>query len=422
MSPTSVTPTHSPPPPQESAASGTPTVAAEIPKPVAAPLRAGAMRGYYVVHVLAALFPLGVACAVYGTRTIGTVLLVLAAATLATFCWRRIGMRGHALHYPHVLWLALLLGMLLPPHLLSDGVKGFFTLPPYAWTIPISGAFLLVLFLWLLGGVGYARFHPVLLVLLLLVIFYHDALRPRLILHRSHMLTGNLTDVGGELADSRATRDEPWIRWRETAANHSVFVKSPAAYSLSNYTRERTVEEGSRVAIENVIQDALPPLEDLVIAGHPGSIGSSSAIAVIVGGLFLVYRGIIDYRVPLLVVMAAFAALLVLPVPIVISDTGTQWEPLIMPRINQDLPVIITFINYEMLATPLLFMAFFLAGSPPVCPTSARARLVYATVVGILAAALQLYISAPFGAYLALGLGGMLTPWLDKVLRTKPIV
>ena len=422
MSSSSITPTHSPPPPPEPAASGTPTVATETPRPVAASLRAGAMRGYYVVHVLAALFPLGVACAVYGTRTIGTVLLVLAAAALATFCWRRIGMRGHALHYPHVLWLALLLGMLLPPHLLSDGVKGFFTLPPHAWTIPISGAFLLVLFLWLLGGVGYARFHPVLLVLLLLVIFYHDALRPRLILHRSHMLSGNLTDVGGELADSRATRDEPWIRWRETAANHSVFVKSPAAYSLSNYTRERTVEEGSRVAIENMIQDALPPLEDLVIAGHPGPIGSSSAIAVIVGGLFLVYRGIIDYRVPLLVVMAAFAALLVLPVPIVISDTGTQWEPLIMPRINQDLPVIITFINYEMLATPLLFTAFFLAGSAPVCPTSSRARLVYATVVGILAAALQLYISAPFGAYLALGLGGMLTPWLDKVLRTKPIV
>jgi Na+-transporting NADH:ubiquinone oxidoreductase subunit NqrB len=236
------------------------------------------------------------------------------------------------------------------------------------------------------------------------------------------MLTGNLTDIGGELADSRATRDEPWIRWRETAANHSVFVKSPAAYSLSNYTRERSVEEGSRVAIENMIQDALPPLEDLVIAGHPGPIGSSSAIAVIVGGLFLVYRGIIDYRVPLLVAMAAFAAFLVLPVPIAVSATGAQWQPLVMPRLNQDLPVIITFINYEMLATPLLFTAFFLAASPPVCPTSSKARLAYATTVGILAAALQLYVSAPFGAYVALGLGGLLTPWLDKVLRTKPIV
>ncbi len=70
----------------------------------------------------------------------------------------------------------------------------------------------------------------------------------------------------------------------------------------------------------------------------------------------------------------------------------------------------------------VMITAFFLAASPPVCPTSGRARLVYATVVGLLAAAAQLYVSAPFGAYLALGLGGMLTPWLDKVLRTKPIV
>ena len=380
------------------------------------------MRGFYTVHVLAAFFPLAVASALYGWRSIGTVALVLGTAAFATFCWRRIGMRGHTLHYAHVLWLALLLAMLLPAHLLSEGVPTFFTLPANAWAIPICGAFLLVLFLWLLGGVGYARFHPVLLVYLLLVIFYHDALRPRLLLHRSHMLGGNLTDVGGELADSQATRDEPWIRWRERPANHSVFVKSPAAYSLSNYTRERSVEEGTRLDLESMMQDALPPLEDLVIAGHPGPIGASSAIAVIVGGLFLVYRGILDYRVPLLIVMAAFAALLVLPVPVAIEQAGAQWRALIMPRPNQDLPVVITFIIYEMLATPLLFTAFFLAGSAPVCPTAPRARLAYATVIGILAAALQLYVSAPFGAYLALGLGGLLTPRLDRVLRAKPIV
>ena len=38
--------------------------------------------------------------------------------------------------------------------------------------------------------------------------------------------------------------------------------------------------------------------------------------------------------------------------PIAIDQDGAQWEPLIMPRLNQDLPVIITFINYEILATP----------------------------------------------------------------------
>ena len=82
----------------------------------------------------------------------------------------------------------------------------------------------------------------------------------------------------------------------------------------------------------------------------------------------------------------------------------------------------ITFVNYEILASPLLFVAFFLATSPSIRPLTRRGRVLYATVVGLLAAVFQLYVSVAFGSILALMTASLLTPTLDKWLRPRPLV
>ena len=112
----------------------------------------------------------------------------------------------------------------------------------------------------------------------------------------------------------------------------------------------------------------MPPLEDLIVGGAPGPIGTSSAIAVIIGGMFLMYRGVIDYRVPLLIFLAALISLLVLPVPVAIKETTRSWHWLAMRDPDVTLPVVFTFANYELMASPLLFVAFFLATEPSVRP------------------------------------------------------
>jgi hypothetical protein len=46
--------------------------------------------------------------------------------------------------------------------------------------------------------------------------------------------------------------------------------------------------------------------------------------------MFLLYRGVIDYRVPLLVLISALLCLLLLPVPVVITDNAREWRWLAM--------------------------------------------------------------------------------------------
>ena len=85
-------------------------------------------------------------------------------------------------------------------------------------------------------------------------------------------------------------------------------------------------------------------------------------------------------------------------------------------------PVAITFISYELMAGPLLFVAFFLAAGPGARPMTRRGRAVYAVLIGAAAAAAQLYLDVSYGPYLALLVVGLLTPLLDRVFLPRPLV
>jgi electron transport complex protein RnfD len=140
------------------------------------------------------------------------------------------------------------------------------------------------------------------------------------------------------------------------------------------------------------------------------------------GGLYLLYKGMIDYRVPLLIVLAAFVTFLVLPIPVVITENIPRWRWLAVNQPGVGWSWAITFANYELMAGPLLFVACFMATAPGVRPMTRRARAIYAILVGILAAVAQLYLSVSFGAYVALVIASPLTPVLDRWLRPRPLV
>ena len=363
------------------------------------------------LYLIALGFPLAAGVILYGWRVAASLAALALCACWAGVVWRRVGPRGAALSTPHLLCLSLLLGLMLPPHLLTGvGLVG----RPHGnwqpWAILPAGAMLLTTSLWMIGHRGLKRIHPLLLTFLVLAGLFHQVLIPHSILHRGDIVTGDLADVSPVLG----TSDEPWFRQREASHEHSaLWFESTAAKRLSDYTSARQAH-GEWLSLEALIRSAMPPLEDMVIGGHPAAVGSSSAIAILVGGLFLVYRRVVPSGVPVVLILTAYLCFFILPVPVVMTPQGPLWRPLVAPRAHEDVATVITFANYELMATPLLFVAFFLAPLSGICPRHRPARIRYAFLLGILIAAAQIYVSASFGPYLALAVVNLLSPTLES--------
>ena len=373
---------------------------------------------FFGLHLASTMFPVAAGLAFYGWRSMLVMGGVVGSSAVALLLWRRVGARGGELRLTHGLWMAVLLGLALPAHLPATEIAGR---PTHPWPIiPVAGL-MLATTLWLFARAGSSRVHPVAVVFLLIASAFSVTLTPRAVLQRDHLVTGDVTDVPDVAPPRNAPIKEPWVT-APLIDGHDALLVRTAAVQLRDFTRGQAQLDRGWLTLDEVIRDRLPPLEDLIIGGQPGPIGAGSAVAVIMGGLFLLYRGMIDYRVPLLIVLAAFATFLVLPIPVVITENVPRWRWFAAGQPNVGWSWAITFANYELMAGPLLFVACFLATAPGVRPMTKLARAVYAILVGVLAAVAQLYLSVSFGPYVALVLASPFTPLLDRWVRPRPLV
>ncbi len=159
---------------------------------------------YHITHVFGALFPLLAGLLVFGWRACVSVLIVVSCTLLAGLVWRRLGARGHPLRPAQLLWFGLVMALMLPANLLR-------TSPQHSpWPILPCAALMLVMLSWAAGGIGSGRFHPALVVYLLLSLLYHPLLKTDLVLQSHRLLAGDL--LSAELSvEPRATQ----LAWRK---------------------------------------------------------------------------------------------------------------------------------------------------------------------------------------------------------------
>ncbi len=401
-----------------------PDSAAELPAPPPphGPTRAlrhsgMTLAGYFALHAQGAVFPVTAAVLLYGWRGVLVLGGVLGSTIIGHILWCRVGARGAQMHLTHTLWLGLLLALMMPPHLMT----GFRVAPTWdaLWPIVPAAGLTLVAAIWLLGGAGSGRIHPVILTYLLLTVLFRVELIPHWTLQRDHLVNGDLIKAP---SDRAFPYREPWISADAIPGQDAIYWRRPASEQLLALTSLSETPTQPNLTIDAMLRDQMPPLEDLIIGGHPGPVGLSSAIAIIIGGLFLLYRGLIDYRIPLLMVLFFYIGLFVFPLPTSIVDGARHWRWMGLHQPGIGWSVGITFANYELLAGPALFAAMFLATAPSIRPMTRRARTLYAVIAGLMMAACQLYFSVSFGPYLALLLVSVLTPFLDRLLAPRPLV
>ena len=145
------------------------------------------------------------------------------------------------------------------------------------------------------------------------------------------------------------------------------------------------------LAADGFITDPLT----MLIGNHPGTIGETSAIALIIGGIFLIYKKVITWHVPVVYIGTVFVLTFIF--------TG-----------NFDLTV------FHLLAGGLMLAAFFMATDYSSSPITPKGKIIMGLGCGFITVLIRLYGGYPEGASYAILLMNLFVPLIDKY--TKPRV
>ncbi|MFP4497470.1 MAG: RnfABCDGE type electron transport complex subunit D [Vulcanimicrobiota bacterium] len=140
------------------------------------------------------------------------------------------------------------------------------------------------------------------------------------------------------------------------------------------------------------------PLMDLILGAIPGSLGETSAVLIILGGLFIIWKKAANYRIVVggLVGMLITQALLW---HFKVPNAITPWEALF--------------------AGGFLFGVFFVATDPVSAATTDPGRWIFGAFVGIMTVLIRVYSSWAEGLMFAVLLGNMFNPIMDHVIKEQ---
>ena len=146
------------------------------------------------------------------------------------------------------------------------------------------------------------------------------------------------------------------------------------------------VSSSTPLAIAGQGQTYLPSALDLFFGRHAGCIGETSAIALLIGGVFLLITGIIDIWAPL-----TFIGTTVL----------FTWAT------GQDVLV-------HLLSGALILAAFFMVTDYVTTPTTILGKIIFGVGAGLLTGLLRVYSAMPEGVSFAILLMNILTPHIER--------
>ena len=221
-----------------------------------------------------------------------------------------------------------------------------FNMPASApWWLPVLGAIIaIVVVKQFFGGLGHNFMNPALAARIILMVSY----------------TGHMTN---------------WV----TPGPDAVSTATP----LSFVKGLAEVPEGA------------PKLFDMFIGNIGGCLGETSAILLILGGIYLIYRGVISIQVP---------AIYIATVAVI---------TLIFGRFD------VYFMLYHLLAGGLMLGAIFMATDYASSPVTPKGRIIFAFGCGVLTSIFRLYGGYSEGVGFSILLMNIAAPLIEKYTSPK---
>ncbi|MFB6290581.1 MAG: RnfABCDGE type electron transport complex subunit D [Candidatus Bipolaricaulia bacterium] len=145
--------------------------------------------------------------------------------------------------------------------------------------------------------------------------------------------------------------------------------------------------------------NVMTPLSRLFFGNISGSLGETSALALILGGVYLLVKGYIDWRIP----CAAFLSLLGLSAIIWAIDPASYSSPI-----------------FHVLAGGFLIGAIFMATDPVTSPVSKSGRWIFGAGVGVITILIRLWGGYPEGVMYSILLMNAFRPLIDRFTVPEP--
>jgi electron transport complex protein RnfD len=161
-----------------------------------------------------------------------------------------------------------------------------------------------------------------------------------------------------------------------------------------------TIDQGAAAAdIYAGITDWMP----LAWGNIKGCVGETSAVAIIAGGLFLVFLKIVDWRIPLFYIGTAVLFCWILPVKVGGQTAWFASDPV-----------------FHLFAGGLLLGGFFMATDMVTTPITPKGRIIFACGAGLLVALIRIFGGFPEGVCYSILIMNTTVPLIDRFTAPKP--
>jgi electron transport complex protein RnfD len=303
-------------------------------------------------NVVLALLPItGFAVYAFGLAGLLTLSMALASCVLTEHVICRLAGKPTTVGDWSVTITGLLYGLTLPPNL-------------PLWMVAVGGVICVAMGKALFGGLGYNTFNP--------------ALVGRAVLQAAFpvAMTSWIPGFGAGRFSSLplSTLTLPFSEPEYDA------LTSATPLALWKFSREAT------------------DTADLALGFISGSAGETSSVLILLGGLYLIARNMMNWRIP----VAIFGAVIVLSGALHLADPGRYASPVFM-----------LFSGGLMLGA--MFMATDMVGSP----MTSRGCYLYGALIGLVTVVIRTWGGLPEGVMYAILLGNAVTPHLDRWTRPR---
>lgn len=141
--------------------------------------------------------------------------------------------------------------------------------------------------------------------------------------------------------------------------------------------------------ITGVTEGTLPSIPQMLLGAYGGAIGETCTVAILAGGIYLIFRRVITWHTPV-----AFAGTVFLFTLIASGDAMTA--------------------VYHLLSGGLILGALFMATDYATTPTTPSGQFVFGLGCGLITAVIRLWGVYPEGASFAILFMNILTPYIEK--------